>query len=231
MKQSRPIRPDAGLIIALVVGLVLQPALYCLIRPKLLFGADVGTTGRAYWWLISGWVLLWAWLPFGVLFCAVQSGRHKWQDVAGVDWYFFSRHRTICVAMLTIFVIGTAIAPALFYHGNPPRISPHSIYQPVSWAERIMFLVVAMSAGVCEEVTYRGLPLRLLASSSGRAWIVLPVTMVAFMFHHGPVGHMAFVYLLLGFVFGSTFILLGRRRLEWLIILHAIYDAIFAVLP
>jgi hypothetical protein len=38
-------------------------------------------------------------------------------------------------------------------------------------------------------------------------------------------------FLIVGFAFGSIFILLGRRHLEWLIIFHAVYDATFAFLP
>lgn len=165
--------------------------------------------------------------------CAGWSigGRHKWQDIAGVDWRFFIRHRTICAALLILFVIGAVIAPRLWYHGDPPRVSPHWIFQPETWVERIIFLVTAISAGVCEEVTFRGLPLRMLASSTDRAWVILPVTMVSFVFHHGPIGHMVFVYLTMGFVFGSLFILLGRRHLEWLIILHAVNNARFAFMP
>ena len=231
MLQTRSPRLSVSLIVVLVIILVLQPTLYSLIRPRLFFGPNVDTTTRTYWWLATGWVLLWVWLPFGILCWVVHHGGYKWQDVAGVDWHFFSRHRIVCAVLLTLLVIGAVIAPRLLYHGNTPRISPISIFRPVSCAERVMFLVVAVSAGICEEVTYRGLPLRLLASSSGRAWTVLPVTMVAFVFHHGPLSPMVFDYLFLGFLFGSIFILLGRRRLEWLIILHVVYDAMFAFMP
>jgi membrane protease YdiL (CAAX protease family) len=226
MLQARSSRLSVGLIVALIIILVIQPTLYTLLKPH-----NVDTTTRAYWWLATGWVLLSIWLPFGILCLAVHSGKYKWQEVAGVDWHFFSRHRVACAVLLILFVMGAVIAPRLLYHGNPPLISPTYIFQPVSCAERLVFLVVAVSAGICEEVTYRGLPLRMLASSTGRAWAVLPITMVSFVFHHGPIGHVVFVYLIVGFVFGSIFIVLGRRHLEWLIILHAFYDAMFVFMP
>jgi hypothetical protein len=36
-----------------------------------------------------------------------------------------------------------------------------------------------------------------------------------------------FSYFTFGFLFGAVFILLGRRRLEWLIVAHALADISF----
>jgi hypothetical protein len=51
--------------------------------------------------------------------------------------------------------------------------------------------------------------------------------MVAFVFNHGRLGPEVFSYLTFGFLFGTVFILPGRRRLEWLIVAHALADAAF----
>lgn len=227
--QTRSPRRDPALLFSLIVAFVLHPLIYTLVVPGFLHPAFAephdNPIGRAHWWLASSWILLWEWLPFAVLWWAVRRGNHNWKEVAGVDWSCFKRHRVVFLSATALLLLATILVPILFSRdAYPPSKLP---FLPVNWSERLMFLSLSVSAGVCEEISYRGLPLRLLANSPARAWLVLPLTMVAFVFNHGRLSPELFSYLTFGFLFGAVFILLGRRRLEWLIVAHALADAAF----
>jgi membrane protease YdiL (CAAX protease family) len=113
-----------------------------------------------------------------------------------------------------------------------PPVSRTSPLLPVSPMERLFFLVPSISAGVCEETCYRGLPLRGLAGSMRGAILMLPLTAASFVFVHGWFGleHLG-AYASAGLAFGVVFIALGRRRLEWLMAAHAILDAACVAAP
>jgi membrane protease YdiL (CAAX protease family) len=127
-----------------------------------------------------------------------------------------------------------------FYHrGFHASLSPLSRPRPAEFTEflfsagyRVFFLVAAISGGICEEICYRGLPLRLFARTTVQAWLALPAAMVAFVFIHGRFGaSLPLFYLLCGLLDGGIFIFLGRRHLEWLMVAHALYDGWFILAP
>jgi hypothetical protein len=229
--QTRKSRFDVGIISAMVVALVVHPLLYTLVTPIIFRGAIVeGFAGRGCWWLLYGWILFWEWMPFGVVWLALRNSRRPWSDV-GVDWNYFVRHRTIFVVAILSLVVAFA-APRFLYHGAVPRVSQTYHFLPVTGFERSFYLLAATTGAVCEEVCYRGLPLRLFAGSTFKAWLMLPVTMVAFVFNHGSVEASQDVYYLAwGLLYGGVFILLRRRRLEWLIVAHWLYDILFMLNP
>jgi membrane protease YdiL (CAAX protease family) len=229
--QTRSSRLDAGIIIALLVALVVRPVLYTLIVPVRFNGMIDGSVSRSHWWFFYAWILFWEWAPFGVLWWALRRSGRPWSEI-GIDWSFFVRYRIAFIAVIVVFTITAVTAPRFLYHSDVPQVSQTFIFLPVTGPERIFFLIAAVSGGICEEVCYRGLPLRMFAVSTIQAWLVLPVAMVAFVFIHGLFGadHLL-SYLICGLLYGGVFILLGRRHLEWLIVAHALYDSLFVFAP
>ena len=224
-------RLDAGIIIALLVALLVRPLLYTLITPVYFSGLADASAGRGHWWSFYAWILFWEWMPFGVLWWALRHNGRPWPEI-GLDWNFFVRYRIALLAMLVVLTITAVMAPRFLYHGDVPRISRTYSFLPVTGPERVFFLMTAVSAGICEEICYRGLPLRMFAGSTARAWLMLPVTMVSFVFIHGRFGaSRPLYYLMSGFLDGGIFILLGRRRLEWLITAHVLYDSLLILSP
>jgi hypothetical protein len=224
-------RLDLGIIIALLLALIVRPLLYTLITPVYFKVMDGGSTERIHWWLFFAWILFWEWMPFGVLWWALRRSGRLWSEI-GIDWSFFVRYRIAFLAVLAVLTITAAMAPRFLYHGHVPRVSQTYSFLPVTGLERVSFLIAAVSAGICEEICYRGLPLRMFAGSTTQAWLVLPVTMVAFVFIHGRFGaSLAPYYLICGLLEGGFFILLGRRRLEWLITAHVLYDSLLIFAP
>jgi membrane protease YdiL (CAAX protease family) len=217
------------IVAAMLVALIVRPLLYTVITP-ILYKSDV-SSGRVSWWVLYTWILFWEWMPFGVLWWALRRSGRQWLEV-GVDWNYFVRHRTAIVMTMLIFIIVAFMLPYLLYQGRVPQSSRSFSFLPVTGLERVFFLVAAISGGICEEICYRGLPLRLFARTTVQAWLALPAAMVAFVFIHGRFGaSLPLFYLLCGLLDGGIFIFLGRRHLEWLMVAHALYDGWFILAP
>lgn len=222
---------NVGIIITLLAALIVRPVFYTVIAPINLSGVAVGSTPKSHWWLFYTWILFWEWMPFGVLYWALRRSGRLWSEI-GVDWGFFVRHRIAFLGALAGLTVAAFMAPRFLYHGDVPLVSQTYSFLLVTGPERVLFLIAAVSAGICEETRYRGLPLRMFAGSIPQAWLVLPVAMVAFLFIHGRFGaSRAPYYLISGLLAGAVFILLGRRRLEWLITAHVLYDSLLIFTP
>jgi hypothetical protein len=233
MDQSptRVRRLDAGIITALLVALVVRPLFYTLITPVYFSWMADGSAPESHWWPFYAWILFWEWMPFGALCWALRHNGRPWSEI-GLDWSFFVRHRIVFLAVLAVLTITAALAPRFLYHGDVPRVSQTYSFLPVTGPERVVFLTAAVSAGICEGICYVGLPLRMFAGSTTQAWLMLPVTMMAFVFVHGRFGtSRPLYYLICGLLDGGVFILLGRRRLEWLITAHVLHDSLLILSP
>ena len=213
------------------MALIVRPLLYTLITPVYMSWIAGGSTPRSHWWPFYVWILFWEWMPFGVLCWTLRRSRRPWSEI-GIDWSFFIRYRIAFFAVLAVFTITAVMAPRFLYHGNVPRVSQTYSFLPVRGLERVFFLTAAVSAGICEEICYAGLPLRMFAGSTTQAWLMLPLTMVAFVFIHGRFGASRPLYYLISQLLdGGVFILLGRRRLEWLVTAHVLYDSLLILSP
>jgi membrane protease YdiL (CAAX protease family) len=100
-----------------------------------------------------------------------------------------------------------------------------SWYLPNSLAERRWFAAVAVSAGVCEEVLYRGFLLRYLTAllpGLGGTGAVLVAALVFALAHtyQGPLGSVATALLALGF----TALFVASHALWLPIVVHALVD-------
>ncbi len=216
---------------ALFAALVMRPVAYTILDPEPVIGPLDGSLGRRPWWLFHVWILLCQWIPFGVAWWALARSRRSW-SAYGVDWSWFRRCRVPLAVVAAVLAALSVGAPHYWYGGDPPVVSRTFVLLPVSPIERLFFLLSSLSAGICEETCYRGLPLRGAAGSVTQAWIFLPVTSLSFVFVHGWFGweNLA-TYASVGLGFGMAFILLRRRRLEWLIAAHALVDAASVAAP
>ncbi len=165
---TRSGRLDVSIIIALLVALVVRPLLYTLITPVYFSWMAGGSTPRSHWWPFYVWILFWEWMPFGVLCWALRRSGRLWSEI-GIDWSFFVRYRIAFLAVLAVFTITAVMAPRFLYHGDVPCVSQTYSFLPVTGLERVVFLTAAVSAGICEEICYRGLPLRMFAGSTTQA--------------------------------------------------------------
>jgi len=81
---------------------------------------------------------------------------------------------------------------------------------PKNPTERAVWIVVSMTAGVCEEVLYRGWLLSLFAATLGSLWLGLLISSIIFGFAHAYQGRPAILGTgVIGAVFGFLFIFSG----------------------
>jgi uncharacterized protein len=97
------------------------------------------------------------------------------------------------------------------------------IIYPVTWVERATMLLVALTAGVCEELIYRGYALRTLRGRGMSLWLALLLSGLAFGMMHGIAGVMLMpIFLVTHVIYAAIF--LGFRSLWPAIYLHVLWD-------
>ena len=218
--------------VALLVTLVVYPALYSsgimgkLVRPIIV------DHSRAHWWYFWWANMLFHWLPFALIWLAIRRSGEGWESL-GVDWRSFWRWRWLIGAVIGFLAIAAFVMPRVHYGEELPGISRTVFLAPVSALERLWIIGVAVTAGVTEEVLFRGFALTRLTRLMRNPWPALLVTVVAFLFIHGtprnPGGLIA--YTAAGLAFGIPFVLMKFRRLEMLIAIHCGIDASMVLAP
>ena len=125
------------------------------------------------------------------------------------------------------------VMPGVHYEGELPKRSQTIFMAPVSTPERLFLIFGALTAGVTEEVLFRGFAFTRLGRVIKNPWLVLPVTVVAFLFIHGtPRNVEGFItYAMAGLAFGVPFIVMKLRRLEILMLIHFLIDAGMVLAP
>lgn len=175
------------------------------------------------WWRFWGVTMLGHWLCFGVVAWSLRADQERWSSL-GVDWGWFRRHRGLLLLGAGLLV-GAVVAVSLLVE-SPARTGLFPL-QATSLPERLFMLLGAVvTAGVVEEVVFRGFALTRLGQLLGSPWWALPLSMVSFLLLHGTPSDPARTasILVFGLLFGAVFILLRRRRLEYLILLHGLLN-------
>ena len=94
---------------------------------------------------------------------------------------------------------------------------------PVNSTERTVWIAVALTAGLCEELLYRGWLLNLIGNALGSVWVGLLVSSIVFGLAHAYQGRNGIIGAsVLGVVFGAVFVLSGTLILGQ--ILHTAID-------
>lgn len=118
-----------------------------------------------------------------------------------------SRRAVIIVCKLIavgfLFVVFRQLVP---YSLERPR---WLVFFPTTLWENVFFVSVAVSAGFCEELVYRGFAITALQSRGFRLWQGVILATISFVFIHGLGGVYAFpVFFLAGLLFAGIY--LGR---------------------
>ncbi|HKQ46626.1 MAG TPA: CPBP family intramembrane glutamic endopeptidase [Phycisphaerae bacterium] len=218
---------DSWTWFALFFALVAYPAAYCAgyVGPLI---HEIFRGSRAHWWYFWLLVLAFHWVPLGFVWLALKKNREPWSSI-GVDWRWYRRWWWVFATILAALIAAAFVAPGLHYPDGLPRIgrSKPQFMIPLSTPERLFVIFVAFTAGVTEEVLFRGFAITRLTRIVGSPWRALPITVVSFLFIHGTPRsvQMCVVYAFAGLAFGVPFILMKQRRLEVLILIHFLIDA------
>jgi membrane protease YdiL (CAAX protease family) len=232
---------DKYTIFALLIGLVAYPVLYSmdffdgilfLILPPQLSSSLLDENSRTEWWYFIFSNIAFHWIPFFCIWIALSKNGEQWTSV-GVDWTWFVKYKNLFVALLLILIVAALVMPSIYYGEDMPLKSQAGFMGPISSIERIFIILLALTAAVAEEVIFRGFALTRLKRFIPNPWIILPITVISFLFIHGEVRSLgqALNYIIAGLAFGIPFILMGLKRLEILILIHFLINSSLVFVP
>lgn len=163
------------------------------------------------------------WLPKG--------GDFDWGVIGGMFFGVALGTAAIVVARLRASKAGTAVLPAAPMTWWRRLIPDFSALIPVTGRERWVWVAVAISAGVCEEVVFRGWLLSTLRQEAGLGGATLiAVAAVLFGCAHAYQGISGMVLTgIAAAIFCALYV--GTGSLLAPILLHILIDVRFAVLP
>jgi uncharacterized protein len=138
--------------------------------------ADPNSSRRVrlyYMALLSLWtiaIVCWFWRG-GAIFA-------PWHGIAGPSWLFSSSWRTWTLNVVLVGFFVLALAPGLHCLFEPKRIAAYTrAYESLAYflphiqRERLLFALLSVTAGVCEEWIFRGFVLQTLHGTTRLPWI------------------------------------------------------------
>lgn len=184
---------------------------------------------RPNWWGIFIAIFLFEWLMFGYVNIKIGSLENGWKSI-GLDWRFFYKNRYWLIPYVLFFLIAAIFAPSYLYGNELPSEGQIIPITPVKVSERVFFVFVSITAGICEEIIFRGVGITILRKLTRSTILAVIITSICFVFIHGPfLGWLWFTqYLIVGIAFALGFLLPKRPRLEILILIHFTADASLA---
>lgn len=228
-KNTFPTELSKKQVIVLVITLFVVPLLW----GTGTFGISVDMlfpeVSRPSFWRFVTSVMLLQWMAFGLIYWAIKPNMSTYLNISTS---FLRRYKALLIILVLVILVAAFMAPSYLYEsGLPPESLTLRWLGPVASSERIAFVFLSVTAGICEEVIFRGYGISVLERLTGNRWIALVVSSAAFMSLHGivfiPVPLMI-QYFIIGLIFGYVY--QRFRRLEILILIHFLIDALIAVI-
>jgi len=184
------------------------------------------TLSILYEWVLAG-LVLWGLhlrkVPLRQLLGEQRPGAKAWMAdfaVALIYWI---------VALMSLGVLSTLLTKLSGSHIDPQKIGDVTQkLAPGTGIEMILFLLLSISAGLCEELVFRGYLQQQFARMSQRIWMGIALSAVVFGCAHGYEG---LAGILLITAYGAMFGVLAqlRRGLRTGMIAHAWHDSVSGV--
>lgn len=129
--------------------------------------------------------------------------------------------------LFALLVLGAIAALLQLAHVGSPQRAAMAL-APTSILEVGLWLLLSITAGICEEILFRGYLQQQFAALSGRVWIGVTASAICFGFAHGYEGASG---MLLITIYGALFSLLALRRksLRTGMMAHTLHDAIAGI--
>ncbi len=177
----------------------------------------------AYEWILAG-LVLWGIhmrkVPLRQLLGEQRPGARAWLVDLGIALGYWA------VALTVLAVLGSVLVKISGSHIDPQKIGDVTQkLTPVTGVEMILFLVLSISAGISEELVFRGYLQQQFANMGRSVWAGVALSALVFGGAHGYEG-VAGVLLIA--VYGAMFGVLAllRRGLRTGMIAHAWHDSI-----
>lgn len=223
-ETSRRGNGRAWITAALLLVLVVFPAVQLVFVPRLPFLQGLTEPGRGDWWALVLWTMAWEW---SLLAFTVLALRRRGRGLGSVGFPAVGRREALWGGV-------TLAVAALFLLAAPPDARSGAglvWYVPRAPAERAVWVLVALTAGVCEETLFRGLAITELRRRTGSVAAAVLVSTVAFALIHGagqPAADLA-RRAAVGLLFAGLF--LWRGDLRGPVFIHFLVDVAVLYLP
>jgi uncharacterized protein len=169
-------------------------------------------------------VILMEWAMVAFIWWGLSRRGIRLSDLVGGSWarpLYFLRDLGLGIAFLVI--IGFALLQGISYLLKPEAPKAMATMMPQSWSEMILWALMSLTAGFCEEVIFRGY-LRRQFSALTRSWVG-GIILQALMFGLSH-GYQGWKLMLLISIYGICFGLFARwrRSLRPGMLAHALED-------
>jgi membrane protease YdiL (CAAX protease family) len=177
----------------------------------------------AYEWVLAGlvvWGLYMRKVPLRQLLGEQRPGVRAWLNDFAVALGYWA------VALLVLAALGNVLVRVSGSHIDPQKIGDVTQkLAPVSVLDTVLFLVLSISAGICEELVFRGYLQQQFGRMGRRVWVGVALSALVFGAAHGYEG---IAGILLIAAYGAMFGVLAllRRGLRTGMIAHAWHDSI-----
>lgn len=183
---------------------------------------------RPRFWSFVATILFLEWLAFGLIYWALKPNVNAYLSISSS---FLNKYKYYLGGGFLVLLALAGVAPNYLYpDGIPSTSDTLGFLGPVTSIERMAFIFLSLTAGICEEVIFRGYGITTLERLTKNKPLPLIISSAAFMSLHGiafiPI-ELMIQYFVIGLIFG--FLFQRYRRLEWLVIVHFLIDALIAV--
>ena len=215
-------------IIAVLVGFPIIATLISLLLINRTLITDLGLDFFNTFWSI---VIIWYVVQIFIVSKVIKASGWRWSDIG----FTLSKKRTIylitgflLLAFGLLLFIEAALANSVV---DSEKLQSLSSLTPKTTVSRVIFIFMALVAGLSEEIVYRGFAIKALESHKINKWVAVVLASIPFIFQHGLKSIDQFWWFLItGIFFGVLFV--ARKRLTLNIIIHwlVIQSAIVAIL-
>jgi uncharacterized protein len=180
----------------------------------------------AYEWILAALVLWGIHLrrvPLRQLLGPQRPGARAWMVDIGVALGYWA------VALMVLALLGNALIKLSGSHIDPQKIGDVTQkLAPSTGVEMLLFLMLSISAGICEELVFRGYLQQQFTRMGHRVWVGVALSALVFGGAHGYEG---IAGMLLITAYGAMFGVLAllRRGLRTGMIAHAWHDSVSGV--
>lgn len=182
---------------------------------------------NTFWLIITAWYLIQIYIVSKIL----HSAGWKFADIG---FSFAKKSTFLFIGGYLLYAFGLLVFIELALSNSIvdiEKMNNISSLTPKTTTARIIFIIMALTAGLAEEIVYRGFAIKALISNKVNQWLAVIIATIPFVFQHGLKSIDQFWWFLTwGVVFGILF--LWFKKLTFNIIIHwlVILSAMMAIL-
>lgn len=210
-------------ILAVLIGFPVIATLISLLLINRTLITNLGLDFFNTFWSI---IIIWYIVQIYIVYKVIQTSGWGWSDIG----FTLSKKKTayfisgfFLVAFGLLLFIELALANSVV---DSEKMQSLSGLTPKTTTSRIIFIFMALVAGLSEEIVYRGFAIKALESHKINKWIAVILASIPFIFQHGLKSIDQFWWFLItGILFGVLFVAFKKLTvniiIHWLVILSA----------